>query len=203
MKESTMSKDEIRERGTEVVVLPQHYDRRTILLHWLTAFFVVALWTIGQTVDWFPKGNPRVIARSTHIGLGVFLVLIIVQRIWWRLRSGTRLPAADQSRWLRLLSRLTHRTLYLMICVTVVLGILNAWIRGDDFFGLFTIPSLSPNRELRDRIENLHALSANVLLAVAGFHALAGLLHHFIWRDGLLARMTLPRHRSGDADLPS
>ena len=61
-----------------------HYGRRTIVLHWLTAALVVSLWILGQTIDWFPKGNPGVFARSTHISLGAALALVLVARINWR-----------------------------------------------------------------------------------------------------------------------
>ena len=62
-----------------------YYDRRTVVLHWITAALVVALWLLGQTIDWFPKGTPRVFARSTHISLGVALALVLVARVSWRL----------------------------------------------------------------------------------------------------------------------
>lgn len=39
------------------------YDSRTIFLHWLTALLVVGLWIAGQTIDFFPRGTPRMTAR--------------------------------------------------------------------------------------------------------------------------------------------
>jgi cytochrome b561 len=165
------------------------YDRRTIRLHWLTAFLVAALWILGQTIDWFPRGTPRGSARSTHIVLGALLAVVVVYRIWWRSTAGRRLPPADEG-FLRLLSIAAHRALYVLLCVTVALGIANAWVRGDAVFGLFRIPSFAPgDKALRGTIENLHQLSANVLLGLAGLHALAGLAHYFVWKDRVLQRM--------------
>ena len=40
------------------------YDSRTITLHWLTAVLVVGLWTLGETIDFFPKGAPRIAAHG-------------------------------------------------------------------------------------------------------------------------------------------
>jgi len=37
--------------------------------------------------------------------------------------------------------------------------------------------------------EDLHALSANILVSLVLVHVLAGLAHHFIRRDGFLHRM--------------
>jgi cytochrome b561 len=173
---------------------PLRYDRRTIALHWLTAVLVVALWIVGQTIDAFPKGTPRVLARSVHITTGVLLALVLTHRIWWRLSGGTRLPPAGTGR-LDAIASLTHRLLYVLLVATVVLGIANAWVRGDNLFTLFTIPAFDPgNRALREQVEELHELAANTVLAVALLHAAAGLLHHYAWRDDVLRRM-LPGRR--------
>ena len=172
-----------------------HYDRRTIVLHWTTAALVVALWTLGQTIDWFPKGTPRVFARSTHISLGVALALVLVARIGWRFdpRSAHLPPAGSGG--LDKLASVTHKLLYGLLVVTVVLGVTNAWVRGDTIFDLFKIPAFDPNNKgLKETVEELHALAANTLLVVALFHASAGLLHHFFWKDGVLRRM-LPARR--------
>ncbi|MEO8835134.1 MAG: cytochrome b [Caldimonas sp.] len=171
-----------------------HYDRRTIVLHWMTAALVVALWLLGQTIDWFPKGTPRVFARSTHISLGVALALVLVARISWR--SGGRavhLPPAGLG-WLDKMATVTHWLLYGLLITTVALGVTNAWVRGDTIFNLFKIQSIDPNNKpLKESVEEWHALAANTLLVVALFHAAAGLLHHFVWHDGVLRRMLLTK----------
>ncbi|CAN5414424.1 cytochrome b [soil metagenome] len=166
-----------------------HYDRRTIALHWLTAVLVIALWSLGQAIDWFPKGDPRVLARSTHITLGVVLAFVLMARIGWRLGGGLRLPAAGAG-WLDRLASATHLLLYVLLIGTVTLGLANAWIRGDNLFGLLKIPAFDPgNKDLRETVEDWHGLAANALLALAFFHACAGLFHHLVRKDGVLRRM--------------
>ncbi|MEO8938587.1 MAG: cytochrome b [Burkholderiaceae bacterium] len=165
------------------------YDRRTIVLHWLTAILVVGLWSVGQTIDWFPKGAPRTFARSAHIIFGVCLLIIVITRIGWRSSGGRRLPPADRG-GLAALARATHWVLYGLLLSTVLLGLTNALVRGDNILGLFTIPSIAPgDKALRESVENWHGLSANILVGVAAFHALAGLFHYFVQRDNVLGRM--------------
>jgi cytochrome b561 len=172
--------------------LSPSYDRRTIALHWLTAALVISLWLLGQTIDWFPKGSPRAIARSSHIALGVGLAFVLIRRIWWRLAGGVHLPQAGRSA-LDTVATLTHRVLYLLLVGTVLLGIANAWVRGDTLFMLLKIPAFDPgNTALRESVEDLHAWSANTLLIVAGLHAAAALLHHVVFKDEVLRRM-VPR----------
>ena len=166
-----------------------HYDRRSIVLHWTTAALVAVLWSLGQTIDWFPKGDARVAARSVHILCGVGLAVVLIARIRWRLGPGRHLPPAGWG-WLDRLATLTHWLLYALLVLAVVLGLANAWVRGDAIFSLFRIPALLPSGDpMRETVQSAHALAANALLVLALFHASAGLLHHFYRRDATLARM--------------
>lgn len=167
------------------------YDRRTIALHWLTAALVAGLWLLGQTIDWFPKGSPRAIARSSHIALGVVLALVLIRRIGWRLGAGVHMPRTGGV--LDTLAASTHKILYVLLAGTLLLGLANAWSRGDTLFLLWKIPAFDPgNAALRSSVEELHSWAANILLIVAGLHAAVALLHHFVVKDDVLRRM-LPR----------
>jgi len=164
------------------------YDSRSIRLHWVTALLVIVLWSLGETIDWFPRGEPRVVARSLHITFGVLLAAILCWRIWWRAARGARLPAEPGA--LGKLATAVHFALYAVLAATVVLGIVYTWARGDSIFGWFSLPSFAPgDKELRGQIEELHSLGANVLLILAGVHACAALWHHYIIKDGVLRRM--------------
>jgi cytochrome b561 len=61
-------------------------------------------------------------------------------------------------------------------------------VRGYTLFDLFSLPQIG-DKSLRRPITNLHGLAANILLFLACLHALAGLAHHYLWRDGVLRRM--------------
>ncbi len=171
---------------------PVHYDRRTILYHWLTAALVLALWTAGECIDFFPRGTPRITARSLHITFGVVLLLLVGVRLAWRVRGGARLPqvAGLAGR----IAPVIHHALYALLIAVLVLGVACVWIRGDNLFNLFTVPSIAPdNKALRHDAVELHGLLANILLFTALAHALAALWHQFVVKDNLLARMRAPR----------
>lgn len=165
------------------------YDPTTIALHWTTAILVTVLWIIGQTVDFPPTTALRNDYRSVHIVLGVSLAIVLLARMAWRLTGRKALPPTDQG-LLLLIARLTHFALYILLFLTVVLGIGTAWTRGDTLFNLVAIPAYDPgNRPLIRLIHGWHALAANTVLIVAGVHAAAALFHHFIMRDVTLRRM--------------
>jgi cytochrome b561 len=167
---------------------PIRYDRTSILLHWATATLVVLLWLIAHFIDDFPRGTPRITARSVHILLGVTLLAVVLARMAWRLRWGHRLPLANPGA-AGYLAKTVHYALYGLLLAVLLLGIANVWIRGDSIFGLFTVPKFSPDQELRHTVEDLHETVANIVLIVAGLHALAALAHHYFMRDGVLKRM--------------
>jgi cytochrome b561 len=165
------------------------YDTTTVRLHWITAALVIALWCAGETIDGFPRGGARTAVRSLHILFGVLLGVVLCARIGWRARRGSRLLATGNA-LMRRISGTTHFALYALLIATIVLGVANASIRGDTIFGMFSVPSFAPdNRDLRRQIEDLHSLAANTLVILAGIHALAGLWHHYVLKDGVLRRM--------------
>ena len=164
------------------------YDRRTIIYHWLTVALVAAQWLGAHTIDWFPRGMWRTDAKSVHIVLGAALGVIIITRLIWRFTGGWKLAPADRGP-LHLAAVTVHGLLYVLLLSTVALGLLNAWAQGDSLFGLAQLPKLTQNNDLRDQIEEIHGLAANLILAVAALHIAASLWHQFIRKDGLLGRM--------------
>jgi cytochrome b561 len=171
------------------------YDPTAIRLHWATAVLVTLLWGVGQGIDLFPAGLARMNVRSVHIVLGFALACVLAWRLWWRATRTRRLGRTPDGPGL-VASKAVHASLYLLLTAEVVLGLLNAWARGDKLFGWFKISPLAvAGLDLRHRIGELHAVGANTLLAVAGLHAAAALVHHFVLRDGTMARM-LPRRAS-------
>lgn len=168
------------------------YDGRTILFHWLTALLVVVQWVGAHYIDAFPKGPLRVDARSAHITIGAALIAVILARLAWRATGGRKVAAVSHPA-VRHLSQATHALLYALLAVLLAVGVANAWERGDSLFNLVKIPSFAPgDTALRHAIESLHEELANILLIVAGLHALAAIAHEFIGKDRILRRM-IPR----------
>ena len=178
------------EEATAAIAEPAaRYDGVSIWLHWLTAVLVVTLWTLGQTIDFFAKGAPRIDARSVHIALGATLGVVLLTRVVWRAGAGRKLPLVN-SGWTGAMAKAVHYGLYLLVATTVVLGAFNAWQRGDRLFNVYTLPKLVPgDLALKRTLENLHGDFADVVLIVAGLHALAALAHHYLLRDSVLHRM--------------
>lgn len=170
------------------------YDGLSILLHWLTAALVATLWILGQSFSYFPKGAPREAALSVHILLGMTVGAVVLMRIVWRAAAGRRLPPAD-SGWPGRLAKTAHYGLYVLLLLTVALGLSRVFLHGDHVFDWFAFhrPDFS-TRSLARTIGGLHGDLADIVVIVAGLHAAAALAHHYVLRDSVLRRM-LPRKR--------
>ena len=168
------------------------YDRTTIILHWLTAVLVIALFAMAETWSFLKHGSPaRKELQSLHISIGILLAVVIVVRIAWRATRGKHLPVAS------LAAKAVHHTLYLLLAAQVILGFLLRWAQAESFlfFGLFTIQFATvKNRALDHTFGDLHNVAAWSIIVLAGLHAAAALVHHYILKDDILKRM-FPRKK--------
>lgn len=173
-------------------------------LHWLTVLFVVGNYLIAKAWGFLPRGSaPRHGLQSLHISFGILFALVLAARLLWRFGPGrTPLPVTRGLDWLA--SNAVHYLLYALLIAQVVLGILWAWTTPEGL-GLFGPPVPSPlslTKAQGHLFGSLHGTIANVILIVAGLHAAAALVHHFVLRDGLLWRMLPGPHvpQVADAD---
>jgi cytochrome b561 len=163
------------------------YDNATIRFHWTSAALIAALWVIGETADWFPRGPTRGAAWSIHFTLGAVLAIIWIARIVWRISAGRRLPGVGSPLMVKLAAA-GHRLLYAGIGVVIALGIANLYAHGSSVWGLVDFPKLS-DATLRHDITMAHEWTANILLLLAAGHAAVAVSHQYLRRDGALTRM--------------
>jgi cytochrome b561 len=100
--------------------------------------------------------------------------------------------------WMRYSAKFVHVMLYGLLMVTLGSAIVGAWLEGHPLtlWGLGTIgPMLSPAHAVGLSVAALHTTLGNIILWVAGLHAVAALFHHFFLRDGVLLSMVPGRWR--------
>jgi cytochrome b561 len=174
----------------------QRYDKTSIILHWLVAALVAALWIGAETLDWFPAGSTRLDARSAHILLGTVLGMVGGVRFVWRLSFGEP-PSPANAGAMGMASRITHAGLYALLAAMVLAGMLLLWATGDSAFNHFAMPVLdTAGRAQADQLRHIHGVIGWIILATVGLHIAAVLFHRYVLHDDVLDRM-LPR-RSED-----
>ncbi|RWM35223.1 cytochrome b [Mesorhizobium sp.] len=169
------------------------YNSTQKFLHWALFALVILLYALTYGEEFYSRGDPAVDAIwRLHISFGLLLAAFVLWRVVLRGLRGTPGLPAEMSRLEQTAAKAGHVILYGLLIALPVLGILLTWFRGDalSFFGLFAIPSpFTPDKATARNIRELHELCANGILIAAGLHALAALYHHFVRRDGVLARM--------------
>jgi cytochrome b561 len=174
------------------------YDALEIFFHWSTAVLVVLLYLLAQAWGFLPNASDfRHGLESFHVSIGLLLTAVVALRVFWILGPGRRVKPAS-SGLVQAVTTLIHYALYGLLAAVIVLGFLNRWSHGDplSFFGAFTIPSpYGFTKDQAHTINEIHEFVANVILALAGLHACAALVHHYVLKDGILRRM-LPGGRA-------
>jgi cytochrome b561 len=171
-------------------------------VHWLTALFVIAGWLLGQFGDDLPH-RMHGTALLVHMTLGQCVIALLVLRLVWRfLDPPPPAEATPLGRLVELAAKLSHFALYALLIAVPFFGIMVQLKRGHDLpvFALWNFASPWPaDRPVARAMFSVHSLLADALLILAGFHACAAIVHHYVWRDRTLERM-LPGASSVGAD---
>lgn len=170
-----------------------HYGLMAILLHWLVALVVIALFVSGlwmTELDYYDAWYQR--APEWHKGIGILLFITMLLRLVWRWIDALPKPEANHTAWERRMARIAHVSMLVLIFATLIAGYLISTADGHaiDVLGLFSVPAtLSGIDNQEDIAGEVHEILAFILIGVATLHALAALKHHFIDRDRTLKRM--------------
>lgn len=169
---------------------PGRYSTVAITFHWLTFLLVVIVGVLGLLHDDWPK-QTQSFWINIHALLGLLLWFLLLARMAWRIRNPAPPPPEYLNRFARHFSSPVHRTLYALLFVIPLIGIVTFVYHGRVFdFGLFQIdPGIRKDRAIFHPTEDLHGYLAYALFILAGLHACAALWHHFYLRDGVLRRM--------------
>jgi len=168
------------------------YDAVAQFLHWATAILVVAAFIYG------PGGSEQRVYsvakdldRQIHETLGMSVLVTTLLRLAWRTSAGV--PAhSPMPSWMRLSSSAVHVLLYALLLMLPVTAISGAWLEGHPLTLLAGIrigPWLGEVHSIGSSIATIHTWLGDTILWVAGLHAVAGLYHHFVLRDGVLQSM--------------
>lgn len=165
--------------------------RALVVLHWLTALFLVMAAALILIRDEVEGRTLRLWLLEGHRHFGLLILLLFFVRVGLRLRFGKWPTEGQTSTLIRFAAGSTHLALYALLLVQPVLGWALSSAEGKPvhFFGL-TLPALvASNEDLADNLTDWHQDVAWVLLALITLHIAASLWHHFVLRDRTLRMM--------------
>jgi cytochrome b561 len=151
------------------------YSGPQIALHWAVAVLVVLAYLVsggmGGALRAQAAGQVVPMAANAHVAFGMSALILSAARLGLRRTRGVPPPPGVPGSWTVRAAGWGHAALYVLLLGVPAGGAL-VWFGGQRSLG------------------ELHGPGGNLLLIVAGGHALVALVHHHVLKDGLLSRMT-------------
>ena len=172
------------------------YTGTAIALHWLLAVAILGMMAVGFYMSDLQLSPQKLKLYNWHKWAGVAILLLSVLRLVWRLTHRPpvlpqRIESAMPS-WQRRAYHASHHLMYALFIIVPLMGWAYSSMAGFPivWFGVLPLPDfVAVDKEFAQVIKPLHGWLAYTLLALVVVHVAAALKHHFIDRDGLLARM--------------
>lgn len=164
-----------------------------VIIHWVTAILVIGLFCVGYyMVDLDYYDSLYRVLPHWHKSLGLLLLFVTLFRLVYRLKVNRPPEIATISQAEKVIARLVHVLIYLLLFTVFFSGYLisTADGRAIDVFTWFSVPALVtgiPN--LEDIAGEVHYWSTYILIAVSLLHAAGAFKHHFVDKDVTLLRM--------------
>jgi cytochrome b561 len=170
---------------------PERYGRVAIILHWLSALFILGLMIAGSVAADMTDPEAKASLLRIHAPMGTLVLVLTLARIAWWLFADTK-PAEPRGlpAFQSIAAKAVHGLMYLAIIGMAGSGIAMIALSGagDILFG--TTPGPLPDFwNFAPRYG--HAILTCALLGLLVLHFGAALYHQIILKDRLLARMGL------------
>ena len=191
------------------------YTKTAIVLHWLIALVIFAMFALGWYMSELPKeapkqmafdlfdlgvytwqlaeeASPRTFYFNLHKSIGVTLLALIAIRVLWRVTHRPPALLSSYKAWEKKLATGTHHLLYLLMVAMPLSGLIMAVNSkyGVKWFGMDFIGGLD-NSVVRDLFKEVHETVGALLLIVVILHIAGALKHKFIDKDDTMKRMSL------------
>ena len=174
------------------------YDALSQLLHWITAIAVVVAFVLGPERfgrlmrDGLDPATRLDIVVHESLGVLVF-VLTLLRLVWVALRPAA--PRFEMARWMHALARAGHGVLWLLLLALPVTAILALGGEGHPLtllggLRIDKMPAIAESAVAgwADWGE-VHGFLGDLMIWLAGLHAVAAIVHHVVLKDGVLRAM--------------
>lgn len=187
------------------------YTRVAIILHWLIAALILALFAIGIAMTELPDDQitRKFELYQRHKSLGITVLALSVFRLAWRLTHQPPPLPTNLKPWERCAARFTHYGFYILTIAIPLMG--WAMVSSSPYniptvlYGqipwphLPVLPSIEDKKSFEDAFKLAHRTFAYSAAGLLVLHVGAALKHHIILKDSVLTRM-IPFLQSRDGN---
>ncbi len=159
------------------------------IFHWITAAALFIQIPLGFYLVDLDFSSKRITIESIHVILGLCIFYIILGRLIFKMFNPT--PRLRNSIFFgqRLIAKLNHIFLYLVVFAITTSGVLKKLFNGEklDFF-FFTL-KIKDNFDLSEIFYDIHIVSNYVLIALISLHIFAVIVHKLIFKENLIKKI--------------
>lgn len=172
----------------QIMDSPERYGATTRLIHWSMALLILGMLTTGVFKELVEDSPLEHTLMAYHKSIGIVILgMLLLRLVWRRLNPSAAIGSSVSRIWVRL----GHATLYLVMFLMPLSGLLLAWGSGHgiEFFGH---PFIAPGARIEwahELGEGAHEAGQFLLWALIGGHIGAALYHRFVKRDAVMQRM--------------
>jgi cytochrome b561 len=167
------------------------YTTTAILLHWVIALLVFALFAVGWNMVDLPRGPDRSYNFALHKSLGLTVFGLAVVRLVWRYFHRPPPYPESMARWRITLARSAHLLFYVLLILQPVSGYISSSFSGysTKYFGL-PLPGWGwRDPPLNEFFTEIHVMNSVLFLVLIGVHVAGALTHLFDQDRGILRRI--------------
>lgn len=174
----------------------KRYNGVAMIIHWLTAFAVIALWRIAESAEEAEHANmeaEHIALIVQHKALGITVLALTLLRIFWKLGHPAPALPSTMAKWEVAVFKVLHFAFYVLL-----LGLpLAGWAASSfadypiSMWGAFEVPlfPVEVNKELARAIMSLHKTGGEAIIILMFIHILAALKHTFVTKTGGIWKM--------------
>ena len=161
------------------------------LLHWITFFVLIAQVPFGLYLVGLEFSEERIELENIHILVGISVFYLTLFRLIWKFFNPSPTESKSFFKGQVLIGKANHFLLYVTIFSITISGILKKLYMGETLnFIFFKYGFEKDNFILADAYYEVHIYSNYLLLALVSLHILAVIVHHFIFKDKILNKIT-------------
>ena len=161
------------------------------LFHWITVIALIIQVPVGFYLVGLEFSDRRIDLENIHILVGISIFYITLSRLIWKFLNPSPKEWKSHFKGQALIASTNHFLLYLTIFAITVSGILKKLYMGETLnFIFFKYGFEKDNFVLADTYYQVHIYANYLLLALVTLHILAVIVHHFIFKDKIIRKIT-------------
>ena len=161
------------------------------LFHWITFVILIAQIPFGFYLVGLEFSDRRIDLENIHILIGITVFYITLFRLIWKFFNSSPTEGNSFFKGQIFIAKANHFFLYLSIFTITISGILKKLYMGEKLnFIFFRYGFKKDNFQLADLYYEVHIYTNYLLIVLVALHILAVIVHHFIFKDKILDKIT-------------